>query len=79
MHSATIHTHTHTHTHTLLVLPPEPVILDFDQPVYNVTEDSGAFVVCVLVIEGQLEEQVQVNLSSLGGNATAAGAGVQRE
>lgn len=62
----------HTHTHTLLVFLTglEPATLDFDQPVYNASEESRPFIVCVLVTEGQLKEQVQIILTSLDGSAT---------
>ena len=60
-----MYNYTHTHTcSTVLQTDLQPVALDFDQAVYNVGEESAPVSVCVQVIEGQLDEQIQVTLTS---------------
>ena len=69
------HTHTHTHshafdTHTHAHTPPAltslpPVTLGFEQSNYNVSEDDGMFSICVEVKEGQLGDEITINVSNI--------------
>ncbi len=48
---------------------PVPVIVSFDQPSFNFSEDSGLVEVCVVADFSNITDTVSVNVSEISGSA----------